>query len=387
MTIASQHDRAELLEDAGFVLTRSFLWVLLCSLSAFAASAVVLAWFFRMDVSVKGEGVLVPSVRHRIKPALSGIVSQVHVASGDLVGAGQRLVSLDDREWKSQLERVDQEMAIISSQAYRLISDRHIAESELKVARIEVERAALEVRRVRIEHSVSHAVVGELLGWRRNAVDDLIPVQRARGALEQKRALWRLAEARESAHDGRVQELGELHTQLEKWQQERKRLLRIIAQTVLLSPLDGVVLTAKLKERQGDRVEAGEIVVEVADPTQLWEVETDIHETDIPRVRVGHPVRIEVDVFPHMEYEMLHGEVVRIGMRATPTGYPVRIQLRRATIAAAGQPRGLFAGMTASVRIVVDRGRILELLWRAVLRGLGSVGADAPHVRLGEAGS
>ena len=190
MTTPDQHDGTDLFADTGFSVTRSFLRILLGAFTVFAGSAVILAWLFHMDVSVKGHGVLAPAVRHKVKPAIAGIVSEVHVASGARVRAGDRLVSLDDREWRSQLKRVDDEMAIVSSKARRLRarlhSDRRIASEELTIAQIDVERAALELRRVRLEHSAIDEVTGRLLGWRRNAVVDLIPVQRMQGVLEQK---------------------------------------------------------------------------------------------------------------------------------------------------------------------------------------------------------
>ena len=378
----SHHDTSELFADAGFALTRSFLWILLSAFAVLGAAAAVLAWHFRMDVSVKAEGVLMSAVRHTAKPQVPGVISEVHVAHGALVRAGQRLVTLDDLEWRSQLEKVDGEIAIVRSRTgrleARLASDRGIAEDEMEVAAIEAERAALEVRRVRLEHSMGHEAVNTLLGWRRQGLDDLIPVRRAQVVLDQKRALWRLAGARRLAHDGREREVEELQRELEKLMEERRRLERRIGQSVLRAPMDGMVLTPKLAERRGDRVDAGETVVEVGSP-DTWVVQADIDETGITRVRVGLEARIEVTAFPHMEYQMLHGEVASIGVRATPSGYPVRIALDQ-TSDTDSEGYEFLEGMTATVRIIVERGRVLELLWREALRALGRINPDALHL-------
>jgi multidrug resistance efflux pump len=384
------HDSAELFADAGFLLTRSFLWFLLCAFTVLAGSAAVMAWYFRMDVSVEGSGVLTPAMRHKIKPATSGVVGAVHVEQGAFVHSGDRLLSLDDTQWRSQLKNIEREITIVSSRARRLaarlLSDRRIAEDALRVAQVEVERAAFEVSQAQVEHSVKHEVAGKLLGWRRNAVDDLIPVRRVQGVLDQKRALRSLAAAHKSANDGRERELEELHEELGKLDEERQRFRRKIEQAVLRSPMDGVVLTAKLQERLGDRVEAGESVVEVAD-AQSWVVEAGITEADIARVRIGHRARIEISAFPHMQYELLNGEVVRIGGRATAAGYPVRVKLPRGkTINDLERAYEFFEGMTATVRITVDHGRILSLLWREVLRGFGRLTPDGLRWPPAEAG-
>ena len=387
MAGANRQDGEELFADTGYTLTRWFLWILLSAFAVFGVVATALAWHFRMDVSVKGGGLLACAMRQQVKPRVSGIIGEIHAEHGSLVREGDRLVTLDDREWRNALDKVDGEIAIVRSRAdrlkARLASERSIAEDELQVAAIEAERAALEVRRIRLEHSVGQEAVGALLGWRRPPLDDLVPVRRAQAVLEQKQALAHLARSRRSAHDGRALEVAELHLEQKKLTQERQRLAGKLVETVLRSPIDGTVLTAELKERRGDRVEVGETVVEVGN-ADSWVIETGIDETGIARVRVGHDARIEITAFPHMEYDMLHGKVARIGVRATPSGYPVKIALARTVDGGLEPSLQLFEGMTATVRIVVDRGRVLELLWREALRGLGRINPDA--LRLPAAG-
>lgn len=58
------------------------------------------------------------------------------------------------------------------------------------------------------------------------------------------------------------------------------------------SPIDGVVLAVPVT--QGASVEAGQAVVTVVDPSQLW-VNANIDETSVDRVKVGQPVTVHVD--------------------------------------------------------------------------------------------
>ena len=58
------------------------------------------------------------------------------------------------------------------------------------------------------------------------------------------------------------------------------------------SPIDGVVIATPVGA--GASVQAGQAVVEVVDPSQLW-VNANIDETAIDRVRVGQPVTVHVD--------------------------------------------------------------------------------------------
>ncbi|MBV9581525.1 MAG: HlyD family efflux transporter periplasmic adaptor subunit [Chloroflexi bacterium] len=58
------------------------------------------------------------------------------------------------------------------------------------------------------------------------------------------------------------------------------------------SPIDGVVIA--VPTTPGATVQAGQSVVTLVDPTQLW-VNANIDETAIDRVKVGQPVTVHVD--------------------------------------------------------------------------------------------
>jgi multidrug resistance efflux pump len=58
------------------------------------------------------------------------------------------------------------------------------------------------------------------------------------------------------------------------------------------SPVDGVVIAEPVAV--GATVTAGQPIVTIVDPTQLW-VNANIEETNIGRIRVGQPVTVHVD--------------------------------------------------------------------------------------------
>jgi multidrug resistance efflux pump len=58
------------------------------------------------------------------------------------------------------------------------------------------------------------------------------------------------------------------------------------------SPIDGVVLA--VPTTPGATVQAGQALVTLVDPTQLW-VNANIDETSVDRVKVGQPVTVHVD--------------------------------------------------------------------------------------------
>ena len=71
-----------------------------------------------------------------------------------------------------------------------------------------------------------------------------------------------------------------------------------IADRTITSPIDGVV--GGTFAMAGEYVSAGERLLVLHDPAGIW-VETNIRETEVARLAVGQPVRIEVDAYPDLE--------------------------------------------------------------------------------------
>lgn len=126
---------------------------------------------------------------------------------------------------------------------------------------------------------------------------------------------------------------------------------------VLRSPIDGVV--DKTFVRQGDYVSAGQTLLMIHDPSQVW-VTAKIKETSLASVAVGEPVQVSVDAYPG---RVFHGTVSRVGTAATnqfallpspnPSGNFVKVIQRVPVRIAVEQVKGdlLRPGLNASVAI------------------------------------
>jgi membrane fusion protein (multidrug efflux system) len=67
-----------------------------------------------------------------------------------------------------------------------------------------------------------------------------------------------------------------------------------LADTAVWTPIDGIV--ANRKTRVGEYVPAGTRMLSIVPISDLW-VEADYRETQIGRMKVGDPVRIDVDTY------------------------------------------------------------------------------------------
>ncbi|SRR5579872_546541 len=69
--------------------------------------------------------------------------------------------------------------------------------------------------------------------------------------------------------------------------------------TTITAPVDGVI--SKKSVNVGDTISVGQPLMAIADQTHLW-VDANLKETQIEKVRVGQPVAIKVDAYPHTTF-------------------------------------------------------------------------------------
>ena len=367
------------LHGLGFGLVHYFLGLILLCVGSGAAVAGFLAYYLGMDLSVEGVGLIEPRQRHLVKSQSKGIIRQIPVRQGQQVGKGSLLVVLDSRELETQLRKIDKDLQVNRSRRkeieMQMGRQRTLLEGELECTQLEVEGAALHLEKVRSEQRLYSEAQLLPQGRGRRVLEDLVPVREARMAWRQKRALLRLKKQQLMAVKGGEQEIQTLLRIFEKLHQERELLKHRMERLSIRAPLGGTVLTGDLQRRVGDRIQAGEGIVEIAE-LDGWQARVMVGERDIPRVKKRQQVRLYIHAFPHLEYKIFSGLVEEIAVQpeAAGAGYPVRVLIDDPQIDEGGQAFSLAHGMSADAHIVVERGRIAALLWRRLLRSLGEFG-------------
>jgi HlyD family secretion protein len=124
--------------------------------------------------------------------------------------------------------------------------------------------------------------------------------------------------------------------------------------TIIKTPIDGTVtsLNAEIGEivMVGTMNNAGTVIMTVADLSTI-EVEVNVDETDIARVRIGQDAKIELDALPDTSFK---GVVTEVGNAAQSVGssgvtnFTVKILLLE-------KVEGIKPGMTATVDITADK--------------------------------
>ena len=371
----------------GFRFVRFFLLAILCVVGCMVGVVVLLGWHLGMDVTVKGQGHVQPTSRSVVKSRRPGLIKRVYVQHGQDVTHGTLLVTLDDTDLRNELEQIENELKLNEIRRIALPAEleRDRAIIEMDIARAETERDTekLHMERARVEFEFYHSV----LPFHKHEdfehpIDKLIPMREHKIKLQRAEVEIEHAKRRVTALENRKQELNALRQMHRKLKVQRRLLKTHLEQMNIHAPVSGTVLTRDLDKRVGDYLAAGEAVLELAELSG-WQARVMIQEVDIPKIKNGQIARLYIDAFPHMQYKVFEGTVTDIPRTPEPVTapgaipsilYPVTVTIADPVVRDGDKQYTLAYGMGVEAKIVTERGPIVELVWKKLLKSTGKFG-------------
>jgi HlyD family secretion protein len=324
----------------------------------------------RVDVSVRSPGIVRPvTEKHRVVARASGVVAAVGVGRGERVEDGEELLTLQDAPLEARERALAEEMRQARAAAHDLalltIRPELPAPANLESARyrqsakqLADELAEISVReeKARRELDRARALAERELGPRRDVEEQEFQLRQLGSvralALARARGEWvaALTDVREQIQD--------LNARVSQAAADRA-LYRVEA------PVAGTVVEmASLVP--GSFVQAGEELA-VVSPTAGLIAEVYVSPRDIGLLRVGLPVRIQVDAFNYNDWGLLSGRVDRLPedmviLDGSPV-FRVPVRLDRTHLSLPSGFRGeLRKGMTLRARFVVANRSLWQLL-------------------------
>ncbi|MDR2041296.1 MAG: efflux RND transporter periplasmic adaptor subunit [Tannerella sp.] len=256
-----------------------------------------------VEITVTATGYLQPVDKVEVGTQVSGVIEKILVDYNSQVKKGQLLAEID----KSTLtEQVTQAKAGLTS-----------AESDLKYARQSYDRT---------------------------------------------KQLYDVKAATEVAYEEAVNRLAQAETTLARAKASLHQAQVNLSYAEIYSPIDGVVLDRSVE--QGQTVAASfntPTLFTIANDLKKMQVEADVDEADIGRVRTGQKVRFTVDAYSDDTFE---GTVNQIRLQPTVTNNVVTYTV---IIEAPNPEEKLFPGMTASITITTDEATGLAVPAAALL--------------------
>ncbi len=228
-------------------------------------------------------------------------------------------------------------------------------------------------------------VVREVGPWREG---DRVPKGAVLARLEEHDLALRLSEASSRAEtaarrvatleaEGRAAEMGLARVEAERWRVEEAVLRDRVDATSLRAPIEGILLTPRLRERAGELLEVGGALCTLADPAGL-RVEVAVREADadvlLRPAAQGGPVRLRAvlkfGAFPEVDFV---AEVTHVRSAAEVVEGARSLVAEGVLREPAGMLGVLKPGMSASARVGGGERSIASLLVRRpyrFLRGL-----------------
>jgi HlyD family secretion protein len=241
-----------------------------------------------INESVSASGKIKPHVEVKISPEVSGEVVELPIKEGDVVKKGQLLCKIRPDILKSGFDRA---VASYNSQKASVGNSSQM----LKQAEATFQNQASIYKRDQALYN--------------NKVLTAAEFDAAKAGYEGAKAAL---EASKQNVIGSTYGLAQSQASVKEAQDN-------LAKTTIYSPVDGVV--SKLSIQIGERVLgtqqfAGTEIMTISDLTQL-DVNVDVNENDINRIKLGDSSKIEVDAFYGKTFG---GKVIEIGSSANVVG-------------------------------------------------------------------
>lgn len=230
----------------------------------------------------------------RIAAKVAGYAAALHVTDNELVHKGDVLIEVDSRDFDLALMRAkaaetsatarlhDAEAQVVTAQA-----QAEAAEGELKAAAATAENAHRQ--RERNEKLAPRAVSQEQL-------DNSIAQDKS-AAAEELASRAKSAAADAQVNQARLQ-LATAGAALKDAQVQVAQARLNLEYTMIRAPITGRVTHRRVE--QGDYLQVGQPLFALVAP-QVW-VTANFKETQLTSMRVGQPVRVRIDAFPHQQF-------------------------------------------------------------------------------------
>ena len=317
---------------------------------------------------VTATGTLNAIVNVEVGSQLSGQIAEVLVDFNDEVKRGQPLARLDQRSFQA---RVDEARAAVdlASESIRIAEAKlerariDGAESEaqsavlkarLDNAQVQLDAARAEFRRKQalVKRRTASVVELEDAGWKRASAEAAVREAEATASVHKhlvagaKADIHRIESELESAVDNLAQHKARL--QLAQIELER---------TTIRSPIDGVIVGRKVNEGQtlATDLEAKTLFIVARDLRQM-QIEANVDEADISKLRVGQKAMFTVDAYPGRQFTAAVRQI-----RKAPE-VQQNVVTYTVVLSATNNDDLLLPGMTALVRITINQiGPVLKV--------------------------
>ncbi len=314
-----------------------------------------------IESTISATGNLNAVVTVQVGTQVSGYVKELYADFNTKVDKGQLVARIDPEIFQARVNQAQANLdaaraAVINSQANLQKTEAEIANAKAMLAQAKagIAKANASASDVRIKLNRST----ELFNNRLIATQDRDSAQAANDAavaeLDAAKALEQAAieniRSAEAQREVALTQVSSAQAQVKQQDAALRQAQIDLEHTFIRAPVDGTVVSRKVDV--GQTVAASlqaPTLFEIAQDLTKMQVDTNVDEADIGRVKVGQETIFTVDAYPGRPF---HGKVVEIRQA------PINVQnvvTYDVVIAVSNPDLKLFPGMTANVKVLVDR--------------------------------
>ncbi len=297
-------------------------------LTVLAAIAIFIGWayFAVLDEVAVGNGKVIPSSKEQVIQSLEGgILSEMFVREGDIVGQGQELAVLDQSVVKSTVEEVASKISVLQARAARLRAemedkedvqfptdtelDQTIKDRELEL--FHANRDAFRENRASLQQQFDLTnkeltIVTPLL--KRGAANEIEVLKLQQRVAELQSKLQSLeSEYYVQLKEDYSETMGELEPLLKVREGRADQLRR----TVITSPTRGIVKEVAVSTI-GGVVGPGGVIMQIIPLDDQLLIEAQLSPRDIAFIHPDQKAIIKITAYDYAIYGTLQGRVERI---------------------------------------------------------------------------
>ncbi|MGA1543753.1 MAG: HlyD family secretion protein [Saprospiraceae bacterium] len=301
---------------------------------------------------VAASGRVFPQTEVKISSDVSGEIVELYVQEGDSVVTGQILARIDPDAYQSQVERG---VASVNSAKAQLANSR----SQVENAKAQKEQILAQLENAQAAHTRNEALKADKVISDADFDQSLSALRALEANLRSSEASIRSAEENVRASEFSIKSA----------EASLKELQTSLRRTTIYAPMDGNI--SSLSVERGERVVGtiqmtGTEMMRIANLNAM-EVRVDVSENDIPRVKYGDEVEIEVDAYIDRKFKGTVTQIANSSSNAATvasltsdqvSNFEVRINIDPSSYEDLIQPNNPFPfrpGMSASVEINTEK--------------------------------
>jgi HlyD family secretion protein len=247
-----------------------------------------------IDEKVSASGKIFPATEVKISSDVSGEIVELYVKEGDSVFAGQVLAKIDPETYISAVERGK---ATVNN-----------SKAQLSTAKAQIENARAQIEQIRAQLENAKIILSRNEKLLREKLISQVEYDQSLTSKQTLEAQLRAAEAslKSSVNSSEGQGFA-----IKSAEASLKEIQTSLSRTTIKAPMTGII--SSLSVEKGERVVgtiqmAGTEMMRISNLNNM-EMQVDVSENDIPKVKMGDVADIEIDAYIGKKFKGIVSEI------------------------------------------------------------------------------